>query len=138
MLFGPFWTNVLSYWNNRHLPNLLIVAYEEMKRDLPGVVRKVAAFLEKKITEEQVEVLVKHLDFESMKHNRSIYWIDEEDKTEEQKRNEERHGRFFREGAVGTYRKEMSEGIAREMDEWTERTVGDVPELLGIFQRYSK
>lgn len=109
-----------------------------MKHDLPGVIKKVATFLEKKITEEQVDVLVKHLDFESMKHNRSIYWISEEEKTEEQKKNEEKHGKFFREGAVGTYKKEMSEEIMREIDEWTEKTVGDVPGLLEIFQRYSK
>lgn len=138
VLFGPFWTNVLSYWTKRHLPHLLIIAYEEMKRDLPAVIRKVARFLGKEISDEQVEILKGHLDFDSMKDNRAIYWSDEEDKSEEQKRTEAAHGKFFRKGAVGTYKEEMSEEIVEEIDRWTEEAVGDVPELLEMFRRFVK
>ena len=36
---------VLSWWNVRKLPNILIMKYEDMKRDLPGAVRMVAKYL---------------------------------------------------------------------------------------------
>ena len=44
----PFWANLghtQSFWNYRHLPNLLFVHYADMLADLSTVARRVAAFL---------------------------------------------------------------------------------------------
>ena len=43
----PFWSNLYhtqSYWNFRHLPNLLFLHYNDMLADLEGKVREIAAF----------------------------------------------------------------------------------------------
>jgi aryl sulfotransferase len=44
--FWPFWENVRSWWEIRDLPNLLLVHFSELKADLPGQVRRIAAFLD--------------------------------------------------------------------------------------------
>ena len=48
---------------------MLIYSYEDMKEDLEQVVRKVADFLDKKIPEEKMSLLLEHLSFDSMKNN---------------------------------------------------------------------
>src|SRR5262245_1232348 len=42
----PFWEHVRGWWAIRDLPNVLLVHYANLKRDLPGEVRRAAAFLE--------------------------------------------------------------------------------------------
>ena len=44
--FWPFWENVRSWWAIRDLPNVLLVHFEELKDDMPGEIRRIAAFLE--------------------------------------------------------------------------------------------
>ena len=35
-----------SYWRQRHRPNVLLLSFKTMKRDLEGTVRRIAAFLD--------------------------------------------------------------------------------------------
>ncbi|KAF5291378.1 hypothetical protein FQA39_LY03529 [Lamprigera yunnana] len=67
VLYGPFWKHFLSYWNKRFLPNILFICYEDMKRDLLPVIKKVAKFLNKNLPEEKIPQLLNHLSFEFMK-----------------------------------------------------------------------
>ena len=65
----PYFPQVLSYWNRRFLENLLVLSYEEMQKDLPSVVRKIASFLNKEMTNEEVLKLCHHTSFDQMKQN---------------------------------------------------------------------
>ena len=49
--------------------NILFVLY---LKDLPAVIRKLADFLKKPITEAQVEKLANHLDFANFEHNENV------------------------------------------------------------------
>jgi len=69
--FGPFFRHVLSYWERRKEANILVVSYEEMQKDIAGVIRKVAAFLDIPVCEEDVVTLAEHLSFQNMKKNPS-------------------------------------------------------------------
>jgi hypothetical protein len=40
-----YWSHLLSWWPHRHDANVLLLAYEEMKADLPGTVHRVADFI---------------------------------------------------------------------------------------------
>ena len=68
-LYGPFFVNVLSYWNRRHQDNILIVHYEEMQKDLPSVVRKIGKFLGKELSNDDVSKLCDHVSIDNMKKN---------------------------------------------------------------------
>jgi hypothetical protein len=39
-VYTPYFQQVLGYWNRRDLPNIQFITYEEMKRDLPNIIRK--------------------------------------------------------------------------------------------------
>lgn len=42
----PFWGHVKSWWDVRHLPNVLLLHYCDLKGDLVGAIRKIASFIE--------------------------------------------------------------------------------------------
>jgi aryl sulfotransferase len=65
--FWSFWENVSSWWAIRHLPNVLFLHFADLKRDLPGQIRKVAAFLEIRLDGEAFDAVVRHCGFDYMK-----------------------------------------------------------------------
>jgi aryl sulfotransferase len=62
-----FWDNVSSWWAIRHLPNVLFLHFADLKRDLPGQMRRVAAFLEIDLDKTTFDAAVRHCGFDYMK-----------------------------------------------------------------------
>lgn len=79
-----------------------------MKNDLQSTVKQVAKFLNKSVTKDQLEKLLAHLNFDSMKNNDSV--------------NYETMGnsnvKFIRKGIVGDYKNLMSTETIEKFDEW--------------------
>ena len=50
----------------------MFLTYEEMKKDLPAVIRKTAAFLGKSLSDVDVGRLNEHLAFKNMKSNKAV------------------------------------------------------------------
>jgi aryl sulfotransferase len=67
--FWPFWENVRTWWAVRVLPNVLLVHYDALKRDLPHEIRRIAAFLDIPIDEACWDDIVEHSTFGWMKRN---------------------------------------------------------------------
>ncbi|PSN14995.1 sulfotransferase [filamentous cyanobacterium CCT1] len=67
--FWSLWDNMRSWWQVRHLPNVLMVHYAQLKQDLPGQMRRIAAFLETPVDESRWETIVEHCTFDYMKRN---------------------------------------------------------------------
>ncbi len=65
--FWSFWENVRSWWAVRNLPNVKLVHFNELKKDLPGSIRAIAAFLEIPIDEAKFPAIVEHCSFDYMK-----------------------------------------------------------------------
>ncbi len=67
--FWPFWENIRSWWEIRDLPNLMLLHFDELKRDLPGAMRRIAGFLGVDIDEARFPAQVEHCTFDWMKAN---------------------------------------------------------------------
>jgi aryl sulfotransferase len=67
--FWPFFENVRSWWEVRDLPNVLMLHFASLKRDLAGEIRRVAGFLEVPIDEARFPAIVEHCSFDYMKKN---------------------------------------------------------------------
>jgi aryl sulfotransferase len=67
--FWPFWENVRSWWQIRSLPNVESVHFANLKRDMPGEIRRIAEFLEIPIKGARWEAILEHCSFEWMKKN---------------------------------------------------------------------
>ncbi|KAI5632734.1 sulfotransferase domain-containing protein [Phthorimaea operculella] len=72
ILWTPYFDHLKEAWESRHHPNMLFLFYEELIKDLPAAVRKVAKFLNKEYTEEQIAGLCDHLSFDNFKKNKSV------------------------------------------------------------------
>ena len=58
-----------EWWEARDNDNILYLKYEKMLRDLPQVIRDVARFLQRDITEDTVQKIATMTSFENMKTN---------------------------------------------------------------------
>ena len=67
--YTPFMQNVRGFWEARQEPNIMFITYEEMKRNLPSVIRKVSVFLGKPVAETDVPALADFLSFDKMRNN---------------------------------------------------------------------
>lgn len=70
--FWSFWDNVRSWWAIRNLPNVLFVHFSALKRDMPGEMRRIAAFLDIPIDESRWPDILTYCSFDWMKHNASM------------------------------------------------------------------
>lgn len=93
-----------------------------MKSDLPSVIKLVAQFLNKETSEEQVQLLCKHLSFETMKSNSAVNF---EDRVERIKKfnSDIKDGTFMRSGTVGKYKEELSPETVAKFNEWIKKNV---------------
>jgi aryl sulfotransferase len=63
--FWSYWENLRGWWAIRHLPNVMMVHFADLKQDMPGEIRRVAEFLE--IEPENWDAILEHCSFDYMK-----------------------------------------------------------------------
>ncbi len=66
--FWPFWSHLASWWAARHLPNVLLVHFNDLKDDLAGEIRRIADFLGIDVDEAAWPRIVEHCSFAWMRH----------------------------------------------------------------------
>ena len=67
--FWSMWDNVNSWWEIKDLPNVMFIHFNNLKNDMPGEIRKMAAFLDITIDESKWEDILTHCSFDYMKAN---------------------------------------------------------------------
>lgn len=120
-VYGPHWSSLKCYWERRIDPLICVIKYEDMKKDLGSVVRKVSQFLiSKQLSEEKFSSLLNHLSFENMKDN---LFANNEAAMCLAKSLLETKGKFMRCGQVGSYKKDMSPEMEKLFDRWIEKNI---------------
>ncbi len=72
----PFWSHLhatQSWWDYRHLPNIMLVHYADLKRDLLASVARVAAYLGIRLTAERLAEVVAASTFDNMRQRSAEY-----------------------------------------------------------------
>jgi len=64
-----FWENVRTWWQYRYLPNIKLLHFNDLKRDMEGEIRKLAQFLEIDVDESSWPAIFEHCTFDWMKAN---------------------------------------------------------------------
>ena len=67
--FGTFHSHYLGWWAHKDASNILILTYEQMKRNLRSAVTTVADFLGYKLTDDVIDKIVLETTFDKMKEN---------------------------------------------------------------------
>jgi len=66
---GSWVNNTAGYWAERHRPNVLILSFKSMKRDLRSAVFRVADFLDVHVSDQTLETVVQKSSFAYMKQH---------------------------------------------------------------------
>ena len=118
--YTPFIGHVLEFWEAAKVnDNILFISYEELKADLPYMIKKVAKFLGvAELSEDEMAALCDHLSFDKMKNNdmvnkqelvtacNSIY----DSKSQRQG--------FMRQGRKGAWREKLSADLVQRFEAW--------------------
>nr|CAH0102985.1 unnamed protein product [Daphnia galeata] len=118
VVYSPFFLHILDAWSKRHHPNMHFMFYEDMKKDLRGEIEKVATFLGKSFSDEQLGKLTEHLKFENFQKNESV---NNESGKKMGAMNED--GRFIRNGKTGDWKNHFSPELNSRIDEWIEKNL---------------
>jgi len=65
--YSNYWRHLMSWWRRRDEPEVLMLAFEDMKEDLPTSVRRVAEFIGLGEDEEAIEIATRQATFDFMK-----------------------------------------------------------------------
>jgi aryl sulfotransferase len=65
--FWPFWENIRSWWEIRHLPNVMLLHFADLKADMAGNIRRIADFLEIEVSPARWPAILEHCSFDYMK-----------------------------------------------------------------------
>ncbi|XP_013145972.1 PREDICTED: estrogen sulfotransferase-like [Papilio polytes] len=117
----PYFEHLKESWEKRHNPNLLFLFYEELSKDLPAAVRRVADFLGKSFTKEEIDKLCEHLSIDNFKNNKSVNY----DVMKELGILISDGQSFIRKGKAGGWRDYFDEEMALEADKWMEKNLSD-------------
>ena len=147
MPYAPYFSHVESYLTHEDDPHLLILSYEEMSKDPADSIRvsaflwkqkslelfsfaigphrcrdfsfqKIATFLGKHLSNEEVTTLVEHTSFNRMKTNPAVnyeHW----DSLGIRNVGE---AKFYRKGKVGDWHNHFTDRTNAEFDEWLSKS----------------
>ncbi|HYZ47642.1 MAG TPA: sulfotransferase domain-containing protein [Sphingomonas sp.] len=64
-----FWENIRTWWEIRHLPNVMLLHFADLKSDAEGKMRELASFLEIEVADSAWPRILEHTSFDYMKRN---------------------------------------------------------------------
>ncbi|XP_017835448.1 sulfotransferase 1E1-like [Drosophila busckii] len=110
-----------EFYQLRNEPWVYYTSYERMKSNLRGVVEDLCQFLNKTVTEQQMERLLKHLSFEEMKKNPTTNHRWEHGQRPKQNNNNNEVYNFIRRGKVGGYKDVLSPQLIDKANAYIEQ-----------------
>jgi aryl sulfotransferase len=68
---ASFWQHVQGWYNLRHLPNVLLLHFNDLKADLPGQMRRIAKFLDVAVDPAKLPLMLERCSFDYMRRTAS-------------------------------------------------------------------
>lgn len=121
-MYGTYW-NMLDFWKRRNNPNMLIIKYEDMKRNMESVIKKTSKFLDTHLTKNQISALTEHLSFDKMSKNPYVNYESDIKIVHFFMRNADKNGKFMRRGEIGSYKSDMDKTMEIMFDDWIEKNM---------------
>ncbi|XP_066248128.1 luciferin sulfotransferase-like [Euwallacea similis] len=122
---GSVFHHYFGFWNKRNELDILFIRYEELKTNTPAIVRKIAQFLGKTLSDDGVSAICDFLSFQNMRKNKALnLQLDMQVlmRTPETEDFYEKSGtHFIRKGIVGDHKNYMSAEMIERFDKWIEK-----------------
>ncbi|XP_058938954.1 amine sulfotransferase-like [Kogia breviceps] len=124
-VMGSLWfDHVRGWYEHRHDFNILFMMYEEMKKDLRSSVLKISNFLEKELSEEDLDAVVNQATFQNMKLDPQANYKHIL-KSENWTRTNE--GDFLRKGTIGDWKHHLTVEQNERFDRIFQMKMKDFP-----------
>ncbi|XP_053374487.1 amine sulfotransferase-like isoform X2 [Mercenaria mercenaria] len=110
----PWPKHVLGYWERKDDGHVLLLRYEDVIKDMPAAIRRIAKFLGRTLTDENVANIADHCNIVNMRNNDKVnlsYW-----KNIGYVNFEENESQFINKGHPGTWHEKLSPEQAAKMD----------------------
>ena len=114
--YGDYWHHLKTAYTMKDKPNVKIVWYEDMKKDLPKVIQDLCDFLGYELSAEKISALVEHVSIDNMRQ------ISVEMSPPDMKEMAEKH---FRKGMVGDWKNYFEGEKLEEWNKWIEENMKD-------------
>lgn len=118
--YSPFFPHLKEAWALRHHPHMFFIFYKELSKDMPSCIKRMAKFLDKEVTDEQVVKLCDHLNIDNFRKNESVnsMWLTRRvgDPDAES---------FIRKGKTGGWREHFDEEMTAQAQQWMRENLSD-------------
>lgn len=122
--YGNVSKHMIEFYKRRNEPNVLVIKYEDMKKDLPSVIRKCAEHLDIKrtITDDDINKICEYVKFEKMEKNSSVNLESVIFKDPMMRENVDMNVynkvKFIRKGQIGDWRNFLTPEMNGKFDKW--------------------
>ncbi|XP_062043661.1 amine sulfotransferase-like isoform X2 [Lepus europaeus] len=122
---GSLWFDHIRGWyEHKHDFNILFMMYEDMKKDLRSSVLKMCSFLQKELSEEDMDAVVNQATFENMK---SLPQANYTNIIKSQVGMRHQDGHFMRKGTIGDWKHHLTVEQSERFDRIFQRKMKGVP-----------
>ena len=126
---GDYWSHLKSWWARREDPDVLFMAFEHMKGDLPGTIARVAAFMKIDLDDELLAITQVRASLAFMKEHSDRF----DDKLMREHSvavaglSGDIDSSKVRSGQIGESRQQLSADVAEELDAiWAEQITSEL------------
>lgn len=123
--YSPFLNHNLEFWNHRNDANILFLFYEDMQQDIVNNIKKVAEFLGRSLTDDEISSIKDHCSFKKMAESKTVGLSSSDTVTG-------KGAGFFRKGKVGDWKNYFSAEQISRLD----KKVADVLGESGLSYTY--
>ncbi|XP_004422444.1 PREDICTED: amine sulfotransferase-like [Ceratotherium simum simum] len=116
--------HIRAWYEHRSELNILFMMYEEMKKDLRSSVLKISSFLEKELSDEDVEAIVKQATFQNMKFDPQANY---QHLLKHEWGTRTNEGDFLRKGTVGDWKHHLTVEQNERFDRIFQKKMKDFP-----------
>ena len=118
-----YWHHLASWWQQRHDPNVLLLCYEQMNRDLASTVRRIAAFVDIALDDALLDIVLRQSSLAFMLAHKDRF--DDRLMREHSERvaglPSGSDSAKVRKGKVGEHKRELPADVSAELDRvWRE------------------
>ncbi|KAF7413589.1 hypothetical protein HZH68_002078 [Vespula germanica] len=110
--WNPYWIHLKEAWAVKEHPNVLFIFYEEMQENFLQTVKKVATFLGKEYSDDQLNELATYLDIKNFRNNSMVNLSDLKECQIMEKET------FVRQGRSGGWKDFFTPNLEIEANQW--------------------